>query len=129
MQLIPLEYVAVLQKQQAKACWKCCKTPRKVTEIFCVYTENFQQTKMIDKRYFDLSKTKISAENQMDMAVEKYIVKEGDLECRKVSKVDSSSNAIPSETLEVTCKSLVKHMQHRIDRYLELTQNETTCKS
>jgi hypothetical protein len=45
MQLVPSKYDAALQKQQAKACWKCCKTPRKVTEIFCVYTENFQQTK------------------------------------------------------------------------------------
>ena len=55
----------------------------------------------------------------MEMTAEKYVVKERDLECRRVSRVDSSSNAIPSETLEVTCKSLVKHMQHRIDRYLE----------
>jgi hypothetical protein len=65
----------------------------------------------------------------MEMTAEKYIAKERDLECRRVSRVDSSSNTIPSETLEVTCKSLVKHMQHRIDRYLESTQNETTCKS
>jgi hypothetical protein len=57
----------------------------------------------------------------MEMTAEKYVVKERDLECRRVSRVDSSSNAIPSETLEVTCKSLVKHMQHRIDRYLEST--------
>jgi hypothetical protein len=49
MQLVPSKYVAVLQKQQAKACWKCCKNTKKVTEIFCVYTENFQQTNMIDK--------------------------------------------------------------------------------
>jgi hypothetical protein len=70
MQLVPSKYVAALQKQQAKACWKCCKNTKKVTEIFCVYTENFQQTNMIDKRYFDLSKAKISAENQMDMAAE-----------------------------------------------------------
>ena len=49
MQHIPSIYDAALQNQQAKACWKCCKTPRKVTEIFCVYTENFQPTNMIDK--------------------------------------------------------------------------------
>jgi hypothetical protein len=42
---------AALQNQQAKACWKCCKTPRKVTEIFCVNTENFQPTKVIDEIY------------------------------------------------------------------------------
>jgi hypothetical protein len=65
----------------------------------------------------------------MEMAAEKYIAKERDLECRRVSRVDFSSNTIPNETLEVTCKSLVKHMQHRIDRYLESTQNKTTCKS
>jgi hypothetical protein len=47
-----LKYDAALQNQQAKACWKCCKTPRKVTEIFCVYTENFQQANMIDKFIF-----------------------------------------------------------------------------
>jgi hypothetical protein len=52
MQLAPSKYVVALQKQQAKACWKCCKNTKKVTEIFCVYTENFQQTNMIDKRYF-----------------------------------------------------------------------------
>ena len=45
-----------------KACWKCCKTPRKVTEIFCVNTENFQQANMIDIICFDLSKTNILAE-------------------------------------------------------------------
>jgi hypothetical protein len=54
----------------------------------------------------------------MEMTAEKYMAKERDLECMRVSRVDSSSNTIPSETLEVTCKSLVKHMQHRIDRYL-----------
>jgi hypothetical protein len=42
----------------------------------------------------------------MEMAAEKYMAKERDLECRRVSRVDSSSNTIPSETLEVTCKSL-----------------------
>jgi hypothetical protein len=52
MQLDPSKYDAALQNQQAKACWKCCKTPRKVTEIFCVYTENFQQTNVIEKIYF-----------------------------------------------------------------------------
>jgi hypothetical protein len=62
LQLDPSKCDAALQNQQAKACWKCCKTPRKVTEIFCVYTENFQQTNMIDKLYFDLSMTNISAE-------------------------------------------------------------------
>jgi hypothetical protein len=57
----------------------------------------------------------------MDMAVEEYMIKERDLECRRVSREDSSSNLIPSETLEVTCKILVKHMHHRIDRYLRST--------
>ena len=52
MQHVLPKYDAALQNQQAKACWKCCKTPRKVTEIFCVYTENFQQTDMMDKLYF-----------------------------------------------------------------------------
>jgi hypothetical protein len=52
IQLVLSKYDAALQNQQAKACWKCCKTPRKVTEIFCVYTENFQPTNMIDKVYF-----------------------------------------------------------------------------
>jgi hypothetical protein len=52
MQHILPKYDAALQNQQAKACWKCCKTPRKVTEIFCVNTENFQPTKVIDKIYF-----------------------------------------------------------------------------
>jgi hypothetical protein len=52
MQQIPSIFDAALQDQQAKACWKRCKTPRKVIEIFCVYTENFQPTKEIDKMYF-----------------------------------------------------------------------------
>ena len=65
----------------------------------------------------------------MDMAVEEYMIKERDLECRRVSREDSSSNLVPSETLEVTCKILVKHIHHRIDRYLRSTKNETTCKS
>ena len=47
MQLVLSKYDAALQNQQAKACWKCCKTPLFVTEIFCVYTENFQQSIMI----------------------------------------------------------------------------------
>jgi hypothetical protein len=47
MQHVPLEYVAVLQKQQAKACWKCCKNTNKSYRNFCVYTENFQQSIMI----------------------------------------------------------------------------------
>jgi hypothetical protein len=55
------------------------------------------------------------------MAAENYMAKERDLECKKASRVDSSSNTIPSETFDVTCKNLVKHMQHGIDRYLEST--------
>jgi hypothetical protein len=35
-----------------KLAGNAAKTPRKVIEIFCVYTENFQQTNMIDKIYF-----------------------------------------------------------------------------
>jgi len=49
MQPIALKYDAALQYQQAKACWKCCKTSRKVKGNFCVNTENFQPTNMIDK--------------------------------------------------------------------------------
>jgi hypothetical protein len=48
MQLVSSEYDAALQNQQAKACWKCCKTPIKVTEIFCVKHRKFQQANMID---------------------------------------------------------------------------------
>jgi hypothetical protein len=57
----------------------------------------------------------------MKMTAENYMANERDLECMKASRVDSSSNAISSETFEVTCKILVKHMQHGIDRYLEST--------
>jgi hypothetical protein len=49
MQPIASKYDAALQYQQAKACWKGCKTPRKVKGNFCVNTENFQPTNMIDK--------------------------------------------------------------------------------
>jgi hypothetical protein len=44
MQLVPSKYIAVLQKQQAKACWKCCKNTKKVTEI-SVYTQKFPANK------------------------------------------------------------------------------------
>jgi hypothetical protein len=57
----------------------------------------------------------------MEMTAEKCMAKERDLECMKASREDSSSNLLPSETLEVTCKILVKHMQHIIDRYLRST--------
>jgi hypothetical protein len=63
-------------------------------------------------------RTNILAENQMEMTAEKCKAKERDLEYVRVSREDSSSNLIPSETLGVTCKSLVKHIHHRIDRYL-----------
>jgi hypothetical protein len=56
--------------------------------------------------FFDLSRTKILAENQMGMTVEKCKAKERDLEYVRVSREDSSSNLVPSETLEVTCKNL-----------------------
>jgi hypothetical protein len=46
-QLVPSKYIAVLQKPQAKACWKCYKNTNKSYRNFCVYTENFQQTNMI----------------------------------------------------------------------------------
>ena len=50
--------------------------------------------------------TNISAENQMEMVAEIYEKKERVLECLRASRVDSSPNTIPSETLEMTCKSL-----------------------
>ena len=74
--------------------------------------------------FFDLSRTNILAENQMGMTAEKDIAKERGLEYVRVSREDSSSNLVPSETLEVTCKILVKHIHHRIDRYLRSTKNE-----
>ena len=42
----------------------------------------------------------------MEMAAEIYDKKEIVLECLRASRVDSSPNTIPSETLEMTCKSL-----------------------
>jgi hypothetical protein len=60
----------------------------------------------------------------MEMTAEKCKAKERDLEYVRVSREDSSSNLVPSETLEVTCKILVKHIHHRIDRYLRSTKNE-----
>jgi hypothetical protein len=47
MQLVPSKCIDVLQKQQAKACWKCCKNTKFYNRNFCVYTENFQQRDMI----------------------------------------------------------------------------------
>jgi hypothetical protein len=72
MQHIHPRYDAALQNQQAKACWKCCKTPRKVIGIFCVNTENFQPTKVIDKIYF------------VTFLKLKYQLKPNGSDCRKV---------------------------------------------
>ena len=55
------------------------------------------------------------------MTAENYMAKERGLECKKASRVDSSSNTIPSEAFDVTCKNLVKHVKHGKDRYLEST--------
>jgi hypothetical protein len=35
------------KNSKQKLAGNAAKTPKKVTEIFCVYTENFQQTNMI----------------------------------------------------------------------------------
>jgi hypothetical protein len=51
MQLILSKYDAALQKQQAKACWKCCKNTNVIFRNFCACTENFQQSIM--KRKID----------------------------------------------------------------------------
>jgi hypothetical protein len=57
MQLVSLEYVAALQKQQAKACWKCCKNTKFVTEI-SVYTQKISSKRYDMKNIFcDLSKS------------------------------------------------------------------------
>ena len=40
-QRFPLLLVSFCKNQQAKACWKCWKTPQKLEEIFCLTTENF----------------------------------------------------------------------------------------
>jgi hypothetical protein len=42
------------------------------------------------------------------MTAEKDMIKERDLEFVKASREDSSSNLIPSEAFEMTCKSLVQ---------------------
>jgi hypothetical protein len=52
MQLDPSKYDAALQKQQAKACWKCCKNTNICYRNFCVNTENFQQGIIKRKIYF-----------------------------------------------------------------------------
>jgi hypothetical protein len=44
----------------------------------------------------------------MEMTAEKDMIKERDLEFLKASREDSSSNLIPSEAFEMTCKSLVQ---------------------
>jgi hypothetical protein len=48
----PLFLVCTCKKQQAKACWKCCKTHKYVTENFCFYTEIFYIQKSEMKIYF-----------------------------------------------------------------------------
>jgi hypothetical protein len=40
-QRFPLYLVRTCKKQQAKACWKCCKTHTKCQKNFCFYTESF----------------------------------------------------------------------------------------
>jgi len=51
------------------------------------------------------------------MTAEKWMAKERVLEYVRAPRKDSSSNLLPSETLEATCKSLVQNIQHMIDRY------------
>jgi myosin heavy subunit len=107
MQLVLLEYVAVLQKQQTKNLLEMLQKHQKSYRNFLCIHRKFPANKYDMKiRFFDLSEANIYAEKQLEMAAEKYMAKERDLECRRVSRVDSSSNTIPSETLEVTCKSL-----------------------
>jgi hypothetical protein len=43
-QLVPSDLSLSCKKQQAKACWKCCKNTKKVTEI-SVYTQKFPANK------------------------------------------------------------------------------------
>jgi hypothetical protein len=38
-QHIPSDLSLSCKKQQAKACWKCCKKTKKGYRNFCVYTE------------------------------------------------------------------------------------------
>jgi hypothetical protein len=44
----------------------CCKTPRKVKGNFCVNTEIFQPTNMIENIYFDLSNTNNELKNKLN---------------------------------------------------------------
>ena len=63
----PLSGKNLQKKQQAKACWKCCKTHTKCPKIFCFYTEKFLHKKSANKSlYFnDLSKRMLATENGM----------------------------------------------------------------
>jgi hypothetical protein len=42
-QHVPSNLSLTCKKQQAKACWKCCKNTKYVTENFCFLHRNFQQ--------------------------------------------------------------------------------------
>jgi hypothetical protein len=45
-----LQYMSLpCKNSKQKLAGNAAKNTKKVTEIFCVYTENFQQTNMIDK--------------------------------------------------------------------------------
>jgi hypothetical protein len=57
MQLDLLEYDFTLQNQQAKLAANAARTPMLSSEIFCVNTENFQQSIMEEKYIFDRSKS------------------------------------------------------------------------
>jgi hypothetical protein len=56
-QRFPLLLVSFCKNQQAKACWKCCRRPTNVKEIFCL-TQKISTQKSASKRYIiDLSKS------------------------------------------------------------------------
>jgi hypothetical protein len=69
-QHVPSNLSLTCKKQQAKACWKCCKNTKYVTENFCFYTEISSKQIRNIKLIFDLSKTVNQAEKYMEMDAE-----------------------------------------------------------
>ena len=62
----PSFLVCTCKKQQAKACWKCCKTHPKCYKKFLFLHKNFICKKSeLKNLYFDLSKRVLATENGM----------------------------------------------------------------
>jgi hypothetical protein len=114
-------YRCPAKNRKKKLAGNAAKTPNIITEI-SIYTQKFPANKIdIENIFLTFLRLIYKLKNKWKWLQKIIWQRKEIMECNKTSRVDSSSNTIPSETFDVTCKNLVKHMQHGIDRYLEST--------